>query len=158
MAVLVSLMGWVAISWPPVRRALFGNDTLTGTPGADLMLGGFGFDTLNGLDGNDLLCGGITGGDTLNGGAGDDTLNGGAGDDTLIGGIGFDTLNGGPGEDILTGGFGPDRFSGGPAPTPPLTSTPCSETPRTAPSPDHQTFTGRTGAVTGRSNTRWVWQ
>ncbi len=88
-----------------VKAGGFGNDTLTGTPGADLLLGQFGFDTLSGLGGNDLLCGGFTGGDTLDGGDGDDTL---------IGGIAFDTLSGGPGNDILTGGIGPDRFSGGP--------------------------------------------
>ncbi|MGH3785693.1 MAG: calcium-binding protein [Pseudonocardiaceae bacterium] len=88
-----------------VRAGGFGNDTLTGTPGADLLLGQFGFDTLSGLGGNDLLCGGFVGGDTLDGGDGDDTL---------IGGVVFDTLSGGPGNDTLTGGIGPDRFSGGP--------------------------------------------
>lgn len=83
----------------------FGNDTLTGTAGPDLLLGMLGTDTLRGLGGNDLLCAGLGSGDTLDGGDGDDTL---------IGSLGNHTLTGGPGNDTLTGGIGPDRFSGGP--------------------------------------------
>jgi len=71
---------------------------LTGTAGADILLGGAiaadgdsDADTLNGGDGNDHLNGGY-GDDTLNGGAGDDLLKGRFGDDTLTGGDGADTL------------------------------------------------------------------
>jgi VCBS repeat-containing protein len=75
-----------------------GNDPLTGTTGADLLLGQNGNDTLLGLDGNDLLCGG----------SGNDTLNGGGDDDTMVGGMGNDTLTGGPGGDRFSGGSGTD--------------------------------------------------
>jgi len=71
---------------------------LTGTAGADILLGGAiaadgdsDADTLNGGDGNDHLNGGY-GDDTLNGGVGDDLLKGRFGDDSLTGGDGADTL------------------------------------------------------------------
>lgn len=57
-----------------------GNDTLVGSPLADVLKGEDGNDTLNGGAGNDTLIGG-NGNDTLIGGAGDDILDGGAGDD-----------------------------------------------------------------------------
>jgi VCBS repeat-containing protein len=75
-----------------------GNDTLTGTGGADLLFGQNGNDTLSGLGGNDLLCGG----------SGDDRLAGGDGDDTLAGGLGNDRLTGGAGADRFSGGLGTD--------------------------------------------------
>ncbi|NKE46382.1 isopeptide-forming domain-containing fimbrial protein [Roseomonas frigidaquae] len=69
----------------PVERApitgTFGNDTLAGTGGADV---------IEGLQGNDVLGGG-GGADTLIGDAGNDILNGGAGADVLDGGAGVDT-------------------------------------------------------------------
>jgi Ca2+-binding RTX toxin-like protein len=77
-----------------VRAAGSGNQTLSGTGGADLMLGQQGNDALSGGGGPDLVCGG-------------------QGDDTLGGGDGADGLGGGQGNDRLTGGAGPDRFSGG---------------------------------------------
>jgi Ca2+-binding RTX toxin-like protein len=71
---------------------------LTGTAGADILLGGAidvttgsDADTLNGGDGNDHLNGGY-GDDTLNGGGGNDLLKGRFGNDTLTGGDGVDTL------------------------------------------------------------------
>jgi len=51
---------------------------------------------------------GTAGADTLVGDDGDNRLTGGAGDDTLIGGDGNDRLNGGQGADILAGGEGVD--------------------------------------------------
>jgi VCBS repeat-containing protein len=81
-----------------VRVGGNGNDTLTGTKGADLLFGQNGNDTLTGGDGNDLLCGGN----------GNDTLSGGAGDDSLGGAIGNDRLTGGPGADYFSGGAGTD--------------------------------------------------
>jgi Ca2+-binding RTX toxin-like protein len=55
-------------------------ETLQGTTGADLILGGALNDTLRGL-------------------AGKDQLNGGTGNDVLFGGVGSDVLIGGPGQD-----------------------------------------------------------
>lgn len=49
-----------------------GNDTITGSAGANLLYGGRGNDTLNGGNGDDILVGGA-GADRLNGGAGIDT-------------------------------------------------------------------------------------
>ena len=118
-----------------------GNDTLTGTAGADKIAGGTGNDvitdnyganilrggagndtitvgngssgsTLNGGSGNDVLVSGA-GSDTLRGGAGSDTLTGGRGEDVLVGNGGRDTLDGGEGNDVLNGGRGSDLLSGG---------------------------------------------
>jgi Ca2+-binding RTX toxin-like protein len=97
------------------------NDTLTGTAGADLLLGGQGTDNLSGLGGADVLCGG-TGNDTASGGEGNDALegdkgndnlSGGDGSDVLRGGVGNDSLSGGNNDDTLTGNAGADAFSGG---------------------------------------------
>jgi Ca2+-binding RTX toxin-like protein len=76
-----------------------GNDRITGTLFADVILGGDGDDQLTGLDGNDTLIGGL-GDDTLLGGAGDDTLVGGPGTNTMDGGAGSDTYLVGPGDGI----------------------------------------------------------
>lgn len=81
-------------------------DTITGSAGADLILGNQGDDTVSGLGGADVLCG-------ENGG---DTLAGGDGNDALSGDKGSDTLTGGPGADAFSGGNGPDTttdFDGG---------------------------------------------
>jgi hypothetical protein len=59
-----------------------GNDNVTGTTSADLILGGEGNDTISGGPGND----------TISGGAGDDRLTGGSGADVLSGGDGADTF------------------------------------------------------------------
>jgi len=98
------------------------NETITGTSGADMILGLNGDDTVNAGSGNDLVCGGngvgtVNGGagdDTIDGGNGNDTLRGDAGNDLLIGGSGNDRLEGGNDNDTLTGGSGADSFSGGP--------------------------------------------
>jgi len=97
-----------------------GNDTLTGTSGADYIdannrpgnLTVADTDTLNGAGGNDILFGRF-GNDTLNGGTGEDVLDGGDGNDVVNGGDDNDTLNGGAGDDLLTGGGGDDSIDGG---------------------------------------------
>jgi Ca2+-binding RTX toxin-like protein len=58
-----------------------GDDTLTGTTAAEVIVGGLGNDTLSGAGGNDNLVGGV-GNDLLDGGTGGDVLNGGTGVDT----------------------------------------------------------------------------
>lgn len=98
-----------------------GNDTLTGSNVAELILGGGGHDQLFGAGGFDRLLG-ASGNDTLDGGDGDDVLRGQQGADSLVGGAGNDkldggtendTLRGGDGNDTLTGGDGDDGLSGG---------------------------------------------
>ena len=74
-------------------QAQDGGDTLFGKLGDDFLFGGAGNDAISGGDGNDLL----------DGGDGDDILEGGWSDDTLIGGAGNDLLNGGGGNDLLDG-------------------------------------------------------
>lgn len=97
------------------------NTSLTGTSGADLILGLSGNDLLSGLAGHDVLCGG-SGNNLLNGGDDDDTLvgdsgkdlmNGDNGNDHLLGASGNDGLTGGNGNDILDGGSGNDLLNGG---------------------------------------------
>ncbi|MFO0867489.1 MAG: hypothetical protein U0935_00955 [Pirellulales bacterium] len=68
-----------------------GNDTITGTMGADELRGGSGNDTLLGL-------GGV---DTLRGGADGDSLNGGDGVDYLYGDGGLDIITTGAGRDVV---------------------------------------------------------
>ena len=91
-----------------------GNDTLTGSPNADVIGGGEGNDTILGLAGVDLMDGGggddtITGGlgsePNQTGGDGDDTFiwNPGDGSDGLIGEAGIDTMvfNGSAGNEVF---------------------------------------------------------
>lgn len=66
-------------------------NSVTGTAGTDVIIGGKGDDVANGGSGNDILIGGA-GYDLLNGGAGDDLLIAGSGGDRLIGGPGVDTF------------------------------------------------------------------
>ncbi|SMX33049.1 lipase family protein [Actibacterium lipolyticum] len=70
---------------------LAGNDTITGTQNADILVGGTGEDRLFGRNADDYLSGG-DGADRLFGGAGNDTLFGGAENDLLVGGSGADTF------------------------------------------------------------------
>ncbi len=89
-----------------------GNDTITGTPFADVISCGAGNDTVRGLGGNDVIrCGG--GNDRISGGAGRDIIAAGSGNDKLSGGAGNDTLRGNGGSDTLRGGSGRDRLLGG---------------------------------------------
>lgn len=59
-----------------------GNQTITGTSGADSLAGGSGNDTISGLGGNDTLDG-LAGSDMLNGGSANDSLTGGTGNDVF---------------------------------------------------------------------------
>ncbi len=104
-----------------------GNDTITGTAGANGIYTNAGVDTINagaGADyvqagaGNDTVNGG-DGADTLFGDADNDTLDGGNDADVILGGDGVDTLygraandnlNGGTGADIMYGGAGDDTY------------------------------------------------
>ena len=96
-------------------------ETLTGTPGNDLIMGFEGADKINGNGGDDCILGGI-GADTLNGNggndvifgeAGADSMNGNDGNDLLVGGNGADTLRGENGQDHLIGGESADTLDGG---------------------------------------------
>ena len=89
-----------------------GADVLVGDDGDDLMLGRKGADELFGGNGNDVLWGG-RGADELFGGNGNDVLWGGRGADRLEGGNGLDTLFGDDGSDILVGGLSADVLRGG---------------------------------------------
>jgi Ca2+-binding RTX toxin-like protein len=92
-----------------------GNDTLTGSPNADVIAGGEGNDTIVGLAGVDLMDGG-GGDDTITGGPGNEpNQQGGDGDDTFIWnpGDGSDGLAGGPGIDtmLFNGAAGNEVFA-----------------------------------------------
>ena len=89
-----------------------GNDFITGDAGADVIHGGDGMDYVHGGDGNDTLFGDAAG-DTLIGAAGDDILDGGAGSDYLDGCEGNDTIKGGLDGDLLFGSAGNDTLIGG---------------------------------------------
>ena len=75
-----------------------GADKLVGTKGKDVIAGKGGKDTIKGKGGKDIVCGG-GGADTIKGGGGKDKLNGEGGNDTIKGGNGKDTCNGGKGKD-----------------------------------------------------------
>ncbi|MCC2954010.1 DUF4214 domain-containing protein [Massilia sp. IC2-477] len=86
------------------------DDTISGGPGSDLLQGGAGRDTIDGGDesgAGDQIDGGL-GDDLLHGNGGADLLRGSAGDDTLYGDAGNDTLDGGSDNDRLFGGDGND--------------------------------------------------
>ena len=84
-------------------------DTITGSDDAnDILEGGdYGEATLNGLGGNDVLRGTLED-DELNGGSGNDTLVGREGDDELDGGTEENNYLPGGGDDTVTGGSGLD--------------------------------------------------
>jgi hypothetical protein len=81
--------------------------------GADVkaLYGGTGNDTLTGSPTRDVLVG-DTGDDKVTGGGGDDALYGSSGNDTVEGGAGQDYLEGDGGDDVLTGGPDTDAFYG----------------------------------------------
>jgi Ca2+-binding RTX toxin-like protein len=92
-----------------------GNDTLTGSPNADVIAGGEGNDTILGLAGVDLMDGG-GGDDIITGGPGNEpNQQGGDGNDTFIWnpGDGSDGLVGGPGTDtmVFNGSAGNEVFA-----------------------------------------------
>jgi Ca2+-binding RTX toxin-like protein len=89
-----------------------GNDVLWASAGNDVLFGGAGNDDLFGGAGSDFLSGG-EGNDTLNGDRGNDLLEGGPGNDTLKDTFGNNLLYAGAGNDSLTGGTGNELFIGG---------------------------------------------
>lgn len=89
-----------------------GNDVLWSSSGNDVLLGGSGDDKMDGGAGNDYLDG-ATGNDVLNGGKGVDLLQGGAGNDKLTDMSGNGLLDGGAGNDTLTNGSGNTLMIGG---------------------------------------------
>ena len=80
-----------------------GNDSLTGGPGTDLLMGLDGNDTISGGGSADWLLGG-TGNDTIRGGLGNDVIDGGEDSDNLQGNGGSDSIDGGSGNDFILGG------------------------------------------------------
>ena len=91
------------------QRFDYGDVTLLGEDGNDVLWSNNGRDTLIGGAGSDRANGG-PGADSINGGAGADFLAGAASNDRLNGGAGNDVVAGGGGNDTLTGGAGTDRF------------------------------------------------
>lgn len=89
-----------------------GNDTLTGTNGANSIWGGAGNDSIYGEGGADMLLG-EAGNDYISAGEGDDAVYGGDGNDQIFGAGGADYLHGGAGNDIIYGGEGNDVIDGG---------------------------------------------
>jgi len=98
-----------------------GDSTVTGTPGADVIVDLSGNNKIRAAGGSDTICTG-PGNDAINGGGGNDWVDAGdgrnsaegnAGHDRLITGSGSDELEGNGGNDTLTGGTGADRFRGG---------------------------------------------
>lgn len=85
-----------------VRKLTAGDDSLSLSNSADIVLAGDGNDALYGNGGNDRLFG-QGGDDRLYGGNGDDLLSGGAGNDTLYGEAGADTY-------VFGRGFGHDTI------------------------------------------------
>jgi Ca2+-binding RTX toxin-like protein len=94
---------------PVTLRGDDGDDNMTGSDFADLILGGAGVETVSGYLGADDIQG-EGGNDHLNGNDGNDTLVGGAGADALVGSTGDDTLQAADGEadTTLSGGAGID--------------------------------------------------
>jgi Tol biopolymer transport system component len=78
------------------------NDSITGTPGADVIAALAGNDKVKAAGGNDIVCGGD----------GDDTLKGNGGKDKLFGEAGKDKLKGGGGKDRCVGAAGKDKAKG----------------------------------------------
>ncbi|MGB5275853.1 MAG: tandem-95 repeat protein, partial [Gammaproteobacteria bacterium] len=88
------------------------NDAINGETGDDILAGGGGNDTVSGGEGIDTLYG-DAGNDYLSGGADNDSLYGGADADYVDGEAGDDLVDGGTGDDIVQGGEGDDRIYGG---------------------------------------------
>jgi Ca2+-binding RTX toxin-like protein len=86
--------------------------SISGTPLADVIVGGAGNDVIRGGGGNDTICGG-EGEDGLNGGIGNDQVNGQDGNDKVYGLDGNDRVLGGDGNDELAGNSGTDTCIGG---------------------------------------------
>jgi Ca2+-binding RTX toxin-like protein len=101
---------------PNVIKGGGGNDKLSGAGGNDTLHGGAGNDTLGRREAiaNDPDTDDVNEAEALVEEAGNDTLYGDAGNDKLYGGAGDDTLYGGAGDDDMDGGNGVDTFVFGP--------------------------------------------
>lgn len=84
---------------------------ITGTPGADSMVGTDVIDFIDAEGGDDVARGGADG-DIIDGGDGDDRMFGEAGQDVIAGNGGNDFLRGGSDEDILIDSDGADTLRG----------------------------------------------
>jgi len=107
----VSITGGASANTIDASAFTFGNCTLSGMGGNDILRAGTSFNVLSGGDGNDQLFGSGQN-DTLSGGADNDTLYGSDGNDQLSGGSGNDTLYGGKNNDLLDGGTEDDDLHG----------------------------------------------
>lgn len=87
-------------------------ETLTGTPGNDLIMGLEGADKINGNGGNDCILGG-DGADKINGNHGEDAIFGENEGDSIKGNEGNDFMDGGKGGDKIKGEEGQDHLLGG---------------------------------------------
>lgn len=94
-----------------------GNDTVTGTAAADIIIGGTGRDTLNGGDGDDrfIVEGADRAYDIVNGGTGFDAILGDDGDDTIRlrsfdAGSSVERIDGGTGINVIAGTGGYDTL------------------------------------------------
>ncbi|MGR3375002.1 MAG: M10 family metallopeptidase C-terminal domain-containing protein [Pseudooceanicola nanhaiensis] len=77
-----------------------GNDSVTGTTGANEIDGGDGNDSIDGNGGADTLLGGA-GNDTIIGNGDGENVDGGIGDDLILSGLGNETMDGGAGNDTI---------------------------------------------------------
>ena len=93
------------------RGSSTGPEVITGTAGADRIVGTSGNDVINCGAGDDMVDGG-GGNDVINCGPGNDAIDAGPGNDVVHGGPGNDVVDGGGGNDRLFGGSGNDRISG----------------------------------------------
>jgi Ca2+-binding RTX toxin-like protein len=89
-----------------------GNDVIWSSSGDDVLLGGRGNDTIRGGAGKDYVFGGSDQ-DDLDGGLGTDVLQGGSGNDRLTDLSGNGVLDGGAGDDTITDGWGRNLIAGG---------------------------------------------
>jgi Ca2+-binding RTX toxin-like protein len=88
------------------------DETNSGSPGNDYIVGGNGDNSITGGAGNDTIFAG-TGNDRLCGGADNDKLYGGPGKDNMFGGSNKDLLVAGTGNSSLYGNDGPDTILAG---------------------------------------------
>jgi Ca2+-binding RTX toxin-like protein len=86
-------------------------ETITGTPGKDLLLGNNGNTIIEALEGDDVVFSDI-GNDVIDAGAGNDIVYAGGGNDLVIGAEGDDVVFAGLGNDVVLGGDGHDALFG----------------------------------------------
>ena len=104
-----------AIRWTPVfchghratRLGTFGNDSIWGGPGRNVIVALSGDDAIWARGSDDIVCG-SRGRDSVWAGIGDDVVWGEFGADVIYGGHDADALNGGGGQDVCYGNSGLD--------------------------------------------------